>query len=92
MAYGLRALQQADEIPDSREAQITRLQAEITELKGRQARTEQTIEDPTDMRSRTPARLAARHEEIVRLRATAAGTASVTQLPGARTTVFGSRG
>lgn len=86
----LQALQQAGEIPDPREAQITRLKAENVKLRKRLAQSEQTNQELGDFRTQALARLAAQHEEIVHLRTTAAETASVTRLPGARTTVIGS--
>ncbi|MFI9255225.1 hypothetical protein [Streptomyces sp. NPDC053069] len=85
----LQALQQAGEIPDPREAQISRLKTEITKLKERLARSEQTIDEFTDFRAQALARLAAQHEEIARLREAAAGTTRVSRLPAPRTTVIG---
>ncbi|MFG2632222.1 hypothetical protein [Streptomyces sp. NPDC048473] len=64
----LRALQDAGEIPDPREAQIARLKAENAKLKARIAQSDETIDELTDFRSQSLARLAAQHEEIVRLR------------------------
>jgi DNA repair exonuclease SbcCD ATPase subunit len=86
----LQALHQAGEVTDPREAQIARLKTEVTALKKRLARSADTIDELTGFRTQALARLAAQHEEIAHLRATAAGTASVTRLPGARTTVIGS--
>ncbi|MFD4247945.1 hypothetical protein ACFWP3_41180 [Streptomyces sp. NPDC058525] len=86
----LQALHQAGEIPDPREAQIIRLKAEITKLKDRLAQSEQTIDELTDFRTQALARLAAQHEEIVRLREASAGTTQVRRLPASRTTVIGS--
>ncbi|MFD5935722.1 hypothetical protein [Streptomyces sp. NPDC060333] len=83
----LRALQDAGEIPDPREAQIARLKAE---LKARIAQSDETIDELTDFRSQSLARLAAQHEEIVRLREASAGTTQVRRLPAPRTTVIGS--
>ncbi|RZB19554.1 hypothetical protein StrepF001_12430 [Streptomyces sp. F001] len=85
----LQALQQTGEIPDPREAQITRLKAENTKLRERLAHSEQRIDELTDFRSQALARLAAQHEEIVRLREAAAGTSRVSRLPSPRTTVIG---
>ncbi|WP_246460918.1 hypothetical protein [Streptomyces himalayensis] len=85
----LQTLQDAGEIPDPREAQIARLKAENAKLKERLTRSEQTIDKLTDFRSQALARLAAQHEEIVHLRAVAAGTGTVTHLPAPRTTVIG---
>lgn len=85
----LQALQGAGEIPDPREAQISRLKAENIKLKERLARSDQTIDELTDFRSQTLARLAAQHDEIVHLRESAAGTSRVSHLPVPRTTVIG---
>ncbi|MGA5364019.1 hypothetical protein [Streptomyces purpurascens] len=85
----LQALQQTGEIPDSREAQITRLKAENAKLRERLAQSEQTIDELTDFRTQALARLAAQHEEIVRLREAAAGASRVSRLPAPRTTVIG---
>jgi hypothetical protein len=86
----LQALQQAGDIPDPREAQITRLKAEITKLRQRLAQSEQTVEELTDFRGQALARLAAQHEEIVRLREATDGESKVRRLPTPRTTVIGS--
>jgi hypothetical protein len=80
----LEHLHQAGTIPDPRTAQITRLKNEISELKGRLARADRTIEDLTDIRTQALARLAAQHEEIIRLREAVAGTGRVTHLPTSR--------
>ncbi|ESU51434.1 hypothetical protein P376_0583 [Streptomyces sp. HCCB10043] len=80
----LQAMQDAGEIPDPREAQISRLKAENNKLKERLDRSEQKIEDLTDFRGPALAQLAAQHEEIVRLREAAAGTARVSHLPSPR--------
>lgn len=75
--------------PDPHEAQITRLKAENAELGERLTPSEQTISELKNFRTQTPARLAAQHEEIVRLREAAAGTSRVSRLPAPRTTVIG---
>lgn len=85
----LRALQDVGEIPDPREAQITRLKAENAKLKDRLTQSDETIDELTDFRTRALARLAAQHEEIVRLREAAAGASRVSRLPAPRTTVIG---
>ncbi|MGW7574383.1 hypothetical protein [Streptomyces sp. NPDC054765] len=85
----LNAMREAGEIPDPREAQVARLKAENTNLRERLAKSEQTINELTDFRSQVLARLAAQHEEIVRLREIAAGTTRVSHLPAPRTTVIG---
>ncbi|MDX3233010.1 hypothetical protein [Streptomyces sp. ME19-01-6] len=86
----LQSLQQAGEIPDPREAQITRLKTEIAKLKERLAQSEQSVSELTDFRAEALARLAAQHEEIVRLREVADASKRVTRLPSPRTTVIGS--
>ncbi|MGW3654695.1 hypothetical protein ACWD6R_02785 [Streptomyces sp. NPDC005151] len=88
--HRLASLQQAGQAPDPRDAQITRLKGEIATLKERITRSQGTVEELTDFRTQALARLVAQHEEIVHLRAAAAGTASVTRLPAARTTMIGS--
>ncbi|MYR59613.1 hypothetical protein GTY54_26390 [Streptomyces sp. SID625] len=86
----MQALQQAGDVPDPREAQITRLKAEIAKLKERLFQSEQTVDELTDFRAQALARLAAQHEEIVHLREVADTSKRVTRLPGPRTTVIGS--
>ncbi|MFJ9344339.1 hypothetical protein ACIRP0_34425 [Streptomyces sp. NPDC101733] len=57
--HRLQNLQEAGQIPDPREAQIERLRAEITKLKERLAKSEQTIDELTDFRTKSLSRLAA---------------------------------
>ncbi|MER5600415.1 hypothetical protein [Streptomyces sp. NPDC002265] len=85
----VQALQQAGEIPDPREARITRLKAENAKLRERLAKSEQMIDELADFRTRALARLAPQHEEIVRLRDAAAEASRVNRLPAPRTTVIG---
>jgi hypothetical protein len=66
-----------------------RLKADVTKLRKRLARSEQTVEELTDFRSQALARLAAQHEEIVQLRESVAGASRVSRLPAPRTTVIG---
>ncbi|MDJ0340178.1 hypothetical protein QMK19_05680 [Streptomyces sp. H10-C2] len=82
----LQTLQDAGEIPDPREAQIARLKATNAKLQERLAQSEQTVDELTDFRTQALARLAAQHEEILQLRATADGTNQITRLPAGRTT------
>ncbi|MEV0414937.1 hypothetical protein AB0I68_30095 [Streptomyces sp. NPDC050448] len=86
----LQILQRAGEVTDPREAQIARLKAEVTALKERLARSAGSIDELTDFRTQALARLAAQHDEIVRLRGTADAASRVTRLPTARTTMIGS--
>ncbi|MFE4331478.1 hypothetical protein ACFRQM_19225 [Streptomyces sp. NPDC056831] len=85
----LQALQQAGDIPDPREAQITRLKTKNAKLRERLTKSEQTITELADFRTQALARLAAQHEEIVRLREAAAGASRISRLPPPRTTVIG---
>jgi hypothetical protein len=85
----LQHLHQAGQTPDPRAAQIERLKTDLDKLKDRLSQADQRIEELTDFRSQALARLAAQHEEIVRLREAAAGTRRVIHLPTARTTMTG---
>ncbi|MGW3046323.1 hypothetical protein ACWC9T_41625 [Kitasatospora sp. NPDC001159] len=85
-----QALQDAGGIPDPREAQITRLKAEITKLRERLAKSEQTVDDLTDFRTQALARLAAQHEEIVHLRGITIAASRVIRLPTTRGITIGS--
>ncbi|MEV6957479.1 hypothetical protein [Streptomyces sp. NPDC051183] len=85
----LQALQQAGETPDPREAQIARLKAENAKLKERLAEAEQGNADLVEFREQALARLAAQHEEIVRLREASAADTRIARLPAPRTTVIG---
>ncbi|MCX4659108.1 hypothetical protein [Streptomyces uncialis] len=80
----LNALREAGDIPDPRQAQITRLKTENAKLKERLAQSEQTIDDLTDFRTQSLARLAAQHEEILRLREAGSETSRITRLPASR--------
>jgi uncharacterized coiled-coil protein SlyX len=72
--------------PDPRNAQITRLKAEIAALKTRCAGQDQTIIALQDQRTLALSRLAAQHDEIQHLRAAAtAGTGNVRALRTAAT-------
>jgi CII-binding regulator of phage lambda lysogenization HflD len=82
----LQTLHQAGESPDPRDAQIARLKNAITTLKERLAQSTSTIDELTDVRSQALARLAAQHDEIARLRNSAAAISRVTRLPHRTTT------
>ena len=79
--HRLQQLQQAGETADPRVAQIERLKAEVDKLKTNLAQANSTIQDLTDFRSRTLARLAAQHDEIIQLRAANHPTTAITRLP-----------
>jgi len=59
---------EAGVIPDPRQAQIARLKAEVTTLRDRLAERDATIAELTAFRTTTVSRLAAQHDEILRLR------------------------
>ncbi|PCG81357.1 hypothetical protein CIB93_35835 [Streptomyces sp. WZ.A104] len=61
-------LQQAGTIPDPREAQITRLKEEITNLRRRLDERDTEVQELTDFRQQAISRLAAQHLEIESLR------------------------
>ncbi|MFB7500360.1 hypothetical protein ACFC09_37760 [Streptomyces sp. NPDC056161] len=85
----LLALQQAGETSDPREAQIARLKIENAKLKERLAKAEQANTELTDFREQALARLAAQHEEIIRLREASAAGTRIARLPAPRTQVIG---
>lgn len=80
----LVALQQAGEIVDPRAAQISRLKAQVTELKDRVAKRDEAVAELTEFRTAAVSRLAAQHDEITRLREQAAALGNVRRLPAAR--------
>ena len=90
----LQARQQAGEIPDRRDAQIARLNDEITGLRQRLTDRDTMITTLRGFKDQALARLAAQHDEITRLRrhATAAKADNIrtltprTAAPGAGTT------
>jgi hypothetical protein len=77
----LEELRQAGERPDPRDAQIARLKDEITRLKERLSKSDDTISELAVFRDQALARLAAQHDEITRLRQEAHRAASVRLLP-----------
>jgi hypothetical protein len=77
----LQALQHTGVTPDPRQAQLTRLKAEVTAVKERLAQAEGTIAQLNDLRIQALARLAAQHDEITRLRDADAVAGRVARLP-----------
>ena len=77
----LGQLLDAGERPDPRDAQVTRLKDQIARLKERLARSDSTISELADFRSKALARLAAQHDEITRLRQEVRLAAGVRRLP-----------
>ena len=57
------------------------MKTDISKLKDRLAQADQKITDLAGFRSQALARLAAQHEEIIRLREAASRTSRVTRLP-----------
>jgi chromosome segregation ATPase len=80
----LQRLRDAGTTPDPKIAQVDRLKADNAKLKERLVEAEQTITGLEDFRKQALARLAAQHEEIVRLRNVADATARVVRLPTTR--------
>lgn len=76
----LSALRDNGERPDPRDNQIDRLKNEITALKRRLEQATSERDELTDFRARALAQLAAQHDEITRLRASAATASQVTPL------------
>lgn len=85
----LQQLQHAGQTPDTKLAQIERLKSDVDRLTDRLAQTNSTIEQLSDFRTQALARLAAQHEEILRLRDGASRNANVTRLPATRQKVIG---
>ena len=83
----LAARRQGGDHPDPRDAQITRLKAELAALKTRCAGQDQAITALQDQRTLALSRLAAQHDEIQRLHtaAAAAGAGDVRALRSALT-------
>ena len=85
----LQRVQQDGQIPDPRVAQITRLKGDIDKLKNRLSQADQKIAELADFRAQPLSRLAAQHEEVVRLRNAADGANRVIHLPVNRATSIG---
>jgi hypothetical protein len=77
----LRALRQAGDIPDRRDAQIAGLKDEVAALRQRLADRDTTITGLSEFRDQAIARLAAQHDEINRLRTQNKRSAAVHLLP-----------
>jgi hypothetical protein len=85
----LQHLQHAGVTPDPKTAQIERLKADVGRLRTSLAQASSTIDELTGFRAQALARLAAQHDEILRLRAAAAPKANVAHLPATRRKVIG---
>ena len=77
----LQQLQRDGHTPDPKIAQIERLKADLDTLRTRLAQANTTNDQLTDFRTQALSRLAAQHEEILRLRAAAEANTNVTRLP-----------
>ncbi|MFI6368822.1 hypothetical protein ACIBG0_39595 [Nocardia sp. NPDC050630] len=82
--HRVQQLQQAAETPDPKAAQIERLKTMIDKLKTNLAQANSTIQDLIDFRSQALSRIAAQHDEILRLRASDDLEANITRLPSDR--------
>jgi hypothetical protein len=87
--HRLRQLQDTGQKPDPRTVQIERLKAEADKLRSSLAQANSAIEELTDFRTQALARIAAQHDEILRLRAAADPNANVARLPTTRQKVIG---
>jgi len=76
----LRALQDAGESPDPRDAQITRLETQNTRLKERLNDRDTTVQELTVFKALAISRLAAQHQEIEQLRSRQPPLAAVREL------------
>jgi hypothetical protein len=77
----LRQLLNAGARPDPRDAQVARLKDEITRLKERLAQSGAAISELAGFRDQALARLAAQHDEIIRLRREVQLAARIRRLP-----------
>lgn len=77
----LETISAAGDIPDARVAQITRLKQEVEHLKQRLSTHEQTIAELIGFKTLALSQIAAQHDEIIRLRASAAANSHVRRLP-----------
>jgi hypothetical protein len=82
--HRLQQLQQAGETPDPKTAQIERLKTEVEKLKNNLAHANSTIQELTHFRSQALARIAAQHDEILRLRTANDPAAGITRLASNR--------
>jgi hypothetical protein len=80
----LQQSQRDGHTPDPKAAQIQRLRTDVDKFKTLLAQANTTIDQLTDFRIRALARLAAQHDEILRLRAAADPRTNVAQLPATR--------
>ena len=77
---GERGSEEAGDAPDPRAAQVERLKAEVAELKARVAKRDAALAALTEFKILAVSRLAAQHDEILRLREHTPATGNVWQL------------
>jgi hypothetical protein len=77
----LQDIQQSGERPDPRDAQAERLKNEITQLRERLTQSASTVTGLTEFRTQALARLAAQHDEMIRLRHDLQRSATIRRLP-----------
>jgi hypothetical protein len=77
----LKALRDAGEIPDPRDAQIARQKDDIIQLNERISRRDAIIEELTKFKELALSRLAAQHDDIIRLRERAEPPAPIRPIP-----------
>lgn len=85
----LQQLQRDGHTPDPKTVQIKRLKADLDSLRTRLAQANTTIDQLTDFRTQALSRLAAQHEEILRLRDTTDPTTNIAHLPARPRKVIG---
>ncbi len=87
--HRLEQLRHAGQAPDPKTAQIERLKAEADKLRTALVQANSTIEQLTDFRTQALARLAAQHDQILRLRSAADPKANIARFPATRRKVIG---
>ncbi|WP_232541329.1 hypothetical protein [Nocardia bovistercoris] len=85
----VQQLQDAGQTPDPRTSQIERLKSELDKLRNRLNQANSTVEELSVFRTQALARLAAQHEEILRLRAAPDPNTNITRLPPTRQKIIG---
>lgn len=80
----LQQLRHEGRTPDPKAAQIEQLRADVDKLKAQLAQANDTIDQLTTFRTQALARLAAQHDEILRLRTAADQKTNIAHLPAAR--------
>jgi hypothetical protein len=87
--HRLQRLRHTGQTPDPKNAQIERLKAEVDKLRSGLVQGNSMIQELSHFRTQALARLAAQHDEILRLRQAADPKANVARLPATRQKVIG---